>query len=218
LKALEAGGIQTAVVENMFDVPYAIVPDLETIIAKSYVLGYLKDKTNINLGVNVQATSGTEEMSTASICGVDFIRAETFVEMRMNSAGLMQNMCAELTRKKHALHSSVRIIADINVKHSSPVIQQPIDRLNHQAIEAGPDRIILTGLATGSARTVSDAEIYKKICGDTSLYIGGGVNTSNIRELMHYADGAIVGSSIKVDGKVENPVDIERVKDLIRRL
>jgi predicted TIM-barrel enzyme len=29
---------------------------------------------------------------------------------------------------------------------------------------------------------------------------------------MQYADGAIVGTSLKVDGVGENPVDLERVK------
>jgi hypothetical protein len=217
LHSLEIGGIQVAIVENMFDTPYSNCPDLETIIAMSYALGYLKGKTKVKLGVNVQATSGTEEMSIANICGADFIRAETFVEMRMNSAGIMQNMCAELMRKKHELGSEVKILADINVKHSSPLIQQPIEALIHQAVEAGADGIILTGLVTGSSPTVSDAETYKKYCGSTKLYIGSGVSTANINELMKFADGVIIGSSIKVDGKVENPVDAERVKELMKR-
>lgn len=218
LKALEAGGITTAIVENMFDAPYANTPDLETVIALSYALGYLARKTSVRLGVNLQATSGTEEMSIASICGVDFIRAESFVEMRMNSAGIMRNMCADLMRKKQALRSNVRVLADINVKHSSPIIQQSIDDLIHEAIEAGADGIILTGLATGSAPSVADAEVYKKKCGTTRLYIGSGVSASNVRELMQFADGVIIGSSIKKDGKVENPVDDARVKDFMQAL
>lgn len=218
LKALEAGGITTAIVENMFDAPYANSPDLETVIALSYALGYLARKTSVRLGVSLQATSGTEEMSIASICGADFIRAESFVEMRMNSAGIMRNMCADIMRKKRALRSNVRVLADINVKHSHPLIQQPIDDLIHEAIEAGADGIILTGLATGSAPTVTDAETYKKKCGDARLYIGSGVSAANVSELMQFADGVIIGSSIKKDGKVENPVDVERVKDFLRSL
>ena len=218
LQALEAGGITTAIVENMFDVPYANSPDLETVIALAYALGYLSQKTSVRLGVSLQATSGTEEMSIASICGADFVRAESFVEMRMNSAGIMRNMCADLMRKKRALRSDVRVLADINVKHSNPIIQQSIHELIHEAIEAGADGIILTGLATGSAPSVVDAETYKKICGNTRLYIGSGVSTSNIKDLLKYADGVIVGSSIKKDGKVENPVDLDRVKALLDAL
>lgn len=218
LKSLEAGGITTAIVENMFDAPYANSPDLETVIALSYVLGYLARKTSVKLGVNLQATCGTEEMSIASICGLDFIRAESFVEMRMNSSGIMWNMCADLMRKKRALRSNVRVLADINVKHSSPIIQQSIDDLIYEAIEAGADGVILTGLATGSAPSVTDAEIYKKKCENTRLYIGSGVNAANVKGLMQFADGVIIGSSIKKDGKVENPVDVERVKDFMRAL
>lgn len=218
LKALEAGGIETAIVENMFDTPYSNDPDLETISAMSYALGYLKDKTNIRLGVNIHASSGTQEMTVATMCGVDFIRAESFVETRMTSSGLMKNMCAELLRKKRQLNSNVRILADINVKHSSAVVDQPIEDLIHEAIEAGADGIILTGLATGNAPSPEDAKTFKKLCKDTPLYIGSGVNKDNLGALMEHADGVIIGSSIKEDGDVAKPVDVERVKELLSAL
>ncbi|HAT19923.1 MAG TPA: SgcQ protein, partial [Verrucomicrobiales bacterium] len=36
----------------------------------------------------------------------------------------------------------------------------------------------------------------------------------NVRELLEYADGLIVASSLKVDGVLANPVDVKRVRDL----
>lgn len=217
-KALEAGGIKKAIVENFFDTPYANDPDLETVIGMAYVLGYLKEKTALDLGVSVQATSGTEEMSIACICGLNFIRAESFVEMRMNSAGIMRNMCAQLLRKRRQLRSNVKVLADINVKHSYPVIEQSLEALVHEAIEAGADGIILTGMATGKSPSIEDAKQMRALVGKTKLYIGSGVNEGNIKDLLEFADGVIVGSSIKENGDVNKPVDPSRVKKLMAAL
>jgi predicted TIM-barrel enzyme len=42
--------------------------------------------------------------------------------------------------------------------------------------------------------------------------MGSGTNADNIADFLQYADGAIVGSSLKVDGVMENPVDEARVR------
>jgi len=42
--------------------------------------------------------------------------------------------------------------------------------------------------------------------------MGSGTTADNIAAFLEYADGAIVGSSLKVDGVAENPVDVERVR------
>jgi hypothetical protein len=44
------------------------------------------------------------------------------------------------------------------------------------------------------------------------ILMGSGTTAENIADFLQYADGAIVGSSLKVGGAAENPVDGERVK------
>jgi len=44
------------------------------------------------------------------------------------------------------------------------------------------------------------------------ILIGSGATEENIADFLRYADGAIVGTTFKVDGIAENPVDVERVK------
>ncbi len=50
--------------------------------------------------------------------------------------------------------------------------------------------------------------------GETILdpFLGSGTTAENIAEFLCYADGAIVGSSLILDGVAENPVDVERVR------
>jgi predicted TIM-barrel enzyme len=42
--------------------------------------------------------------------------------------------------------------------------------------------------------------------------MGSGTTAENISDFLRFADGAIVGSSLKVDGLAENPVDLDRVR------
>ncbi len=46
------------------------------------------------------------------------------------------------------------------------------------------------------------------------LLIGSGVTVSNGAAYLEFADGVIVGTSVKRDGKVSNPVDSNRVAAL----
>jgi hypothetical protein len=50
------------------------------------------------------------------------------------------------------------------------------------------------------------------------LLVGSGLAEQNARELIAFADGAIVGTSLKEGGRVDAPVDIGRVERLVRAL
>lgn len=218
LKRLEEAGVTHAIVENLFDTPYSTELNLETIVAYTHVFTILKEKAMISLGVNIHATSGVEEMVVATICGADFIRAESFVEMRAMMSGFLQPMAAGLMRKKKEMNSSVKIFADVNVKESRTVISQDIEVSIDEAIKAGADAIIVTGLETGKPPSSSEVKQLKEKVKDKPLFIGSGVNEKNIKELMKYADGAIVGSSIKEDGKIYQPISKKRTLVLLKKL
>jgi len=55
----------------------------------------------------------------------------------------------------------------------------------------------------------------KSLSGDTPVLIGSGATAENAAAFLSVADGIIVGTSVKVDGKCENPVDAARVRALV---
>jgi predicted TIM-barrel enzyme len=50
-------------------------------------------------------------------------------------------------------------------------------------------------------------EIATAAAKGTPVFIGSGANWQNIAELMQAADGAIVASSLKRNGKITEPID-----------
>ncbi|KPV52289.1 photosystem I assembly BtpA, partial [Kouleothrix aurantiaca] len=55
----------------------------------------------------------------------------------------------------------------------------------------------------------------KAMAGDRPVLIGSGGDERNIGAFMEVIDGVIVGSSIKIDGRCENPVELERVRRFV---
>lgn len=63
----------------------------------------------------------------------------------------------------------------------------------------------------GAEPSVEAVREAKQGCGDeTPVFANTGVKSSNVGDFLAAADGAIVGSDLKVDGYTWNPVDLDR--------
>jgi len=80
------------------------------------------------------------------------------------------------------------------------------------------DALIVSGVGTGQAADMADVERVRRACPKTTLLLGSGVNATNVKEYLRVADGVIVGSSLKKDGKLANPVDAKRVATLVKAM
>lgn len=218
LKALEAGGATHAIVENFFDAPYIIDPDLDVLIAYTNIFTKLKEEANIPLGVNIHTCNSEQEMVIASLCDAEFIRAESFVEARHSSSGILMPTASKIMRAKKRLASNVKVYADVNVKESFQFSPQTIFEAINDALKAGADAIILTGFETGKSPKAEDAKKIKEYIPNIPLYIGSGVNDKNISDHIKYADGVIVGSSFKKENIITNDIDSTLVKNMKNKI
>ena len=64
---------------------------------------------------------------------------------------------------------------------------------------------------TGSAPDVAKVREAKQLATKPVL-LGSGTTAENIAEFLRYADGVLVGTSLKYDGVAHNPVDPARVR------
>ena len=54
----------------------------------------------------------------------------------------------------------------------------------------------------------------RRTVGEAPVLVGSGLTDANAERLLEAADGAIVGSAFKPDGRLEEPIDPERVRRL----
>ena len=73
---------------------------------------------------------------------------------------------------------------------------------------------MLSGSRTGAATDPAHLVRVREALPRAPLWIGSGLDLANAGEQLPLVDGAIVGTSLKEDGRVERPVDVERVARL----
>ena len=113
----------------------------------------------------------------------------------------------------------MQIFADVHVKHAVPLGNWTIEDAARDTVERGlADALIVSGAGTGLAADVADVQRVRRTCPATKVLLGSGVTLDNVRDFQPVADGFIVGSSLKLNGRLSNPVDPERVAALARAL
>ena len=218
--ALAEGGCDGIIVENMWDIPFRAGAHLppESIAAQAVVARAVRERVRLPLGINVVHNGGVALLAIAIAAQADFIRVCMFTGAGVWDAGSWDEGCAaDLMRRRKELNAeSIKIFADVDKKHS---VRFPgIDLATH--IEwtnfFGADAMIISGRMTGDAPDVTKVREAKRLAGATPILLGSGTDERNIAAFFEVADGAIVGSSIKRDGEIANPVDADRVRAFVR--
>ena len=219
--ALAEAGVDGLMLENFGDAPFlpgrvpAHVVAHMTTLARS-----LRRDIDLPLGINVLRNDGRSALAVAHAAGAQFIRVNVLCGARLTDQGLIQGIAHDLLRDRTALGATdVKIFADVNVKHSSPVAPRPVEDEARDTFErGGADILIVSGPATGSAAAVDEINVMKAAVPDAPVFVGSGITADNIDNYRSCADGFIVGTSLKHDSDVVHPVDPQRVKSLLRKL
>ena len=218
-RALAEGGCHGMIVENMWDIPFragsALPP--ESVATHAVVARAVGDAVALPMGINLVHNGGTSLLAVAIAAGASFVRVCMFTGAGVWDGGQWDEGCAaELTRRRAELHAThIKLLADVDKKHS---VRFPgIDLRTH--IEwtrfFGADGLIISGRMTGDAPDLAKVREAKALAGDRPVILGSGTDEGNIGAFLQVADGVIVGSSVKVDGEVANPVDPERVRRFV---
>lgn len=217
-EALVEGGVDGLMVENMWDLPYYVGGDVkpEAMTAQAVAAAEVVKRMPLPVGINVIHNGGVVCLAIAVAAGARFLRVCILTGARLWDTGELDHGCAaELLRKRKELQADdIHIFADVDKKHS--VAFPGLDLATH--IEwtefYGADALIVTGRMTGSAPDLEKVREARRLA-TRPLLIGSGATEENITAFLQYADGVIVGSSLKKDGVMENPVDAARVRRFV---
>lgn len=220
-RAYVAGGVDAVLIENAGDVPYRR-PELvgpETVAALTAVGAEIRSALpETPMGVIVVAHAVIQSIAIAKAIGGTFVRANQWVNAYIANEGYIEGAAAEALRFRAAIGATeVRILADVHVKHGSHAIvgDLPVGQLTHDAETFGADVLIATGAHTGDPTPVGEVEAIKAAA-HRSVLVGSGLDETNTAELLRVADGAIVGSGMKVDGVWWERVDPTRVDAIMQ--
>ncbi|MFM8312766.1 MAG: BtpA/SgcQ family protein [Deltaproteobacteria bacterium] len=170
------------------------------------------------MGINVLRNDGLSAVAIAHAAGAQFIRVNILTGARLTDQGIISGQAHEILRfRKKIGATSVKIFADIAVKYSSSLTDRSLKNEVEETLHrSGAEGLIVSGEGTGKPVDIERLKDVKKIAGETPVWIGSGTTLENILELEPYADGFIVGSSLKTS--LDAPIEPARVRALVKQL
>jgi membrane complex biogenesis BtpA family protein len=220
-RALEDGGLDGIIVENFGDVPFhgERVP-ASTVAAMSAIAAELRRAVRLPLGVNVLRNDARAALAIASACGLDFIRVNVHAGAMLTDQGLIEGRAAETLAERRRLGAGhVLLLCDVLVKHAQPLAgthETLLPQVAEDTYRRGlADALIVTGAGTGKAAALGDVAAVRRAVPEAPVLVGSGVTDATVRHVLDVAHGAIVGTWFKKDGKVDAPVDVERVRRFV---
>lgn len=216
-RALKEAGFDAILLENFGDAPFRPTRvDPHTVAAMTVVARAVRAEVDLPIGINVLRNDAQAALAVATISGASFVRINVHIGVYATDQGIIEGRAAQTLRYRRQLGSDVAIYADVHVKHARPLYPDDIAQAAEETAYRGQaDGLIVTGTATGKPVLLGDLRKVRQAVPDRPVWIGSGVNATNVRRLLNAADGVIVGTSIKRDGRTTAPVDLDRARALV---
>ncbi len=216
-KALLDAGFDGYVIENFGDVPFyprAVPPSVVSWMTR---VACELPRDSALVVVNVLRNDAAAALAIASAAGLHAIRINVHCGAMVTDQGIVEGHAAETLRLRRDIAPEVAILADVDVKHAVPLGRgfSLEEAARDTAYRGLADGLIVTGRATGAAAAMPDLEVVRAAVPDRPMLVGSGVATKTAKAWLEVADGLIVGTALKKDGHVEEPVDKERATRFI---
>lgn len=178
----------------------------------------------VPLGINVLRNDGESALAVALAGGADCVRVNVLSGAVVTDQGIIEGDAARLMRRRKEMGAErIAVWADVRVKHAAPLgpgwrpIEEEVEEL---VLRAGAGAVIVSGTGTGKATDPDELRAVREVMdalGERAvpIRVGSGASAETAGALLEVADGLIVGSWVKADGRLNNPVDPARVRALL---
>ena len=201
LRAFSRGGVDAVIFENNYDIPHTVEAGAGTAASMAYLGAELTRAARIPVGVNVLWNDFKTSLALAKILKLSFIRVPVFVDTVKTDCGVIKGNAREVIAfRKKIKAEQVALFTDIHVKHSKLLSRFSLVESARRAMHAGSDGLIITGQWTGDAPNLDELARVRKMIGRFPIIVGSGADKNNVAALLRYANGVIVGTSLKQGG------------------
>jgi membrane complex biogenesis BtpA family protein len=191
--------------------------DAATVAAMACVVAEVRRAVRLPVGVNVLKNDAHAALAVAAAAGAAFVRVNVHVGAVVGDQGVIQGDAHGTLRYRRLLGTDTRLFVDVGGKHAVPLAPVDLEQVARDAAERGlADALVVSGAATGAPTPREDVARVRRAVPGHPILVGSGVTPETAADLLRVADGAIVGTWLKRDGRTANPVDPARVAALAR--
>ena len=216
LNILNDEGVDAVLFCNEDDRPYSLVADLEATSVMSALISEVKP-ISLPFGVDF-LWDAKAAIAIAKATGASFIR-EVVTGTYESDMGLWAPNAAEIFRYRTSIDASdIGILANITPEFASTLGSRSIALRAKSAVTSSlVDAILISGPRAGAEPNIEGLLEAKNSVGSAvPIILNTGAKAENITRFLEVADGVIVGSSLKIDGKTWNPIDPKRVSKFMK--
>lgn len=218
LNALQGGGVDAVMFSNEFSLPYLTKVPAITVASMARIIGELMDDIRIPYGVNV-LWDPIASLDLAAATNAAFVR-EIFSGVYASDFGLWNTNCGKTVRHQRMIKAeNVKLLFNIVPEAAKYLGQRDLVEVAKSTVfNHRPDALCVSGLTAGAETDAQVLNQVKEAVPSTVVFANTGVRLTNVEEQLSISDGAVVGTAFKVDGKFENHVDQERVREFMDKV
>ena len=212
LLALQRGGVDAIMFSNEFSFPYLTKVEPVTITCMARIIGELMADIKIPFGVNA-LWDPIASLDLAVAVEAKFIR-EVFTGVYAGDLGLWNTNCGAVIRHQHMIGAeNVKLLFNIVPESARYLADRGVVEIAKSTVfNSRPDALCVSGLTAGVETDTQTLKSVKEAVPHTLVFANTGVRAENVIKQLSIADGAVVGTTFKVEGKFENHVDESRVR------
>jgi membrane complex biogenesis BtpA family protein len=218
LKHYLAAEIDVIVLENSHDIPYIKPPlDPQGLALMTRIAKEVRRRFDGPIGIQLLEAANDSAMEIACETDLDFVRVEGYIFAHIGGAGLIEGCAGRLTRKRAELGCNhIKIFGDVKKKHCSHSLTADLDLSDmvKQAEFFLADGVVITGPGTGEPPELQELRGVKESA-RIPIVIGSGMTSQNISRYMPWADGFIVGSTLREEGRFLGRLEPRRLKAFV---
>jgi uncharacterized protein len=190
-------GVEVLMVQNLGDLPVASRATLAQAAWMTRITADIRSRIRRPVGLNLLENDAEAMFAVASAAGADFVRIKVYVGAMMTPFGAESAQAFGAIRARNACDAAdIAIFADVHDRTGSPIASGGFAEDIDYAIRlGGADGLVLTGKSYGQTREF--IQVARNQLPDVPILVGGGVTAKNFAEVVSFADGAIISSSLK---------------------
>jgi uncharacterized protein len=214
LDEYKKAGVDSIIFENDHDLPYIQPPlDEDGIALMTRIVKEARQRFEGPIGIQMLEAANITSLEIAADADLDYIRAEAYVFAHVGGSGIINGSAGKMLRRRKELGAEhIKVFADVKKKHGSHSLTIDLD-IKDEIMQAEfflVDGVIVTSQFTGTHPDKTDLSKAKQAT-KLPVLIGSGMTAENIHEYLPLADGFIVGSYFRKDGKFLEKLEPERL-------
>lgn len=168
-----------------------------------------KRKPKVVIGVNVLPNEFYQSLPLAQKYGADFVQLDQVAGVYRSGQLDFENY-----RQVKQQNPEIIVLGGVWPKYYHPIEGSDLEKDLKMGMERA-EAIVVTGAGTGQETPFDKIRRFREIIGEHPLVVGAGLTPDNAYEQLCRSNGAIVGTSLKIDDNTYNPMDRQRIRDFM---